>query len=237
MGYMSDHKATWDKFTANVNATPYLKAHRDFVEAYGFGYGDRPFHWVWKTLVEQSPDNLKFLEIGVFQGQVLSLVKLIAREMKKTATVFGITPLNTLGDKYATHPEMDYLERIKQIHNEFSLPSPVIMKGQSFDPRIQALAREEGPYDIVYVDGCHDYEVALDDLVTYSRMVQRGGFLVVDDAGNYLGLPDGMIPDNFKGLEDVSRAVVEWHRERQATFQEYFNVGHMRIFRRGQVYV
>lgn len=229
----ANHTDIFREFTQNVNSTPYLKTHRDVVERFGYGYGERAFHWAWDLLVREGPEHLKFLEIGVFQGQTLSLVKHIARNVGKTASVYGVTPLNTTGDKYAQHPELDYLERIKGIHNEFSLSSPTLLRGYSFDPRIQKLAREEGPYDILYVDGCHDYEVVLDDLETYTQMLRDDGILVVDDAGNYLDLPPGLLPHNFMGLEDVSLALSVWRRTTNLEVTPLFSVGHMQIFRVG----
>ncbi len=55
-------------FARNVNMIPALRAHRDFVDKYDHGYGDRPFGYLWKLLVEQMPRDFKFLEIGVFKG-------------------------------------------------------------------------------------------------------------------------------------------------------------------------
>jgi len=225
------HRAMWDHCLAQVQATPYLKEHRDFVEAGGYGYGDRPFHWVWHCLARELPPGFKFLEIGVFQGQTLSLMQLAARECGKQAHIYGITPLSSEGDKYATHPDIDYVARMAELHRRFNLKSPTLLCGQSFDPRIQARAEEMGPFDLIYVDGCHDYEVALDDLESYGLLVRPGGYLVLDDAGNDLELPADLLPGGFKGLEDVNRAL--WNsRVVDHYFDQQFAVGHLRVFRR-----
>ncbi len=226
------HRAMWDYCIQRVQARPHLREHRDFVEAGGYGYGDRPFHWVWHALVGAMPSEFKFLEIGVFQGQTLSLIALDARKVNKRAVVYGITPLASDGDKYATHPTLDYVGRIAEIHKAFKLPSPKLMRGASFDPRVQSLACLEGPYDIVYVDGCHDYEVVLDDLRSYAPLVAPGGYLVVDDAGNDLQLPQGMIPTDFFGLPDVTAATAEWRENFAPDFKHLFAVGHLQVFRR-----
>jgi hypothetical protein len=220
------HRDIWTEFTKNVETDYLLQTHRNFVERYQLGYGERAFHWMWGLLVNDLGADFKFLEIGVFQGQIVSLVKLLNRK----ATVYGVTPLSSEGDHYATHPKLDYLDRIKSLHNEFNLPSPVILKGHSFDPRIQRLAREAGPYDLLYVDGCHDYDVALDDLREYTPQVKRGGYVVVDDAANDLAIPDGLIPLNWKGLDDVTRATKEWSAH--GNFRIVASVGHLKIFRR-----
>jgi hypothetical protein len=232
------HRLIWNTFTNNVNNALNLKAHRDYVEQNQHGYGDRPYHWLWQLLVQAAPDNFKFLEIGVFQGQTISLVRLIADTLRKPCQVHAVTPLNTTGDIYATHPEMDYLERIKKIHRDFNLASPILYKGYSFDPRIQHIVRENGPFDVVYIDGCHDYLVVVDDIDKYAPMTKPGGYLVIDDAGNDLKLPTGMIPLDFFGLEEVTRAVREKLDARHSQsahalgFKHVFSVGHNRVFRR-----
>ena len=54
-------------FTRKVDDVPILKAHRTFVEKEQYGFGDRPFHYVWHMLVSQMPVEFSFLEIGVFK--------------------------------------------------------------------------------------------------------------------------------------------------------------------------
>ena len=38
-----------------------------------------------------------------------------------------------------------------------------------------------GPYELVYIDGGHEYATAAADLDTFAPMVASGGFLVVSD--------------------------------------------------------
>ena len=121
--YYSDspekHVFIWSGMKDLVNHHPLLKAHRDFVVQYGWGYGNRAFHWLWNILVQHSADDFKFLEIGVFKGQTLSLVSLLNRIYNKKGTVYGITPLSSSGDKYATHPDIDYENAIMTIYGRF----------------------------------------------------------------------------------------------------------------------
>ena len=70
-------------FARNVNLIPHLRDHRDYVEKNDHGYGDRAFYYQWKLLVEQMPTDFKFLEIGVYMGQIISLIKLLGDRLKK----------------------------------------------------------------------------------------------------------------------------------------------------------
>lgn len=225
------HKHIWDSFQARVQATPYLREHRNVVENGEYGYGDRPYHWLWKLLAEEAGDEYQFLEIGVFQGQTISLAQLCAQKAGKKFKIVGVTPLSRIGDQFATHPDLDYAHRIKELHVAFDLRPPTILKGLSFDPRIQLLAREEGPYDTVYIDGCHDYDVVVDDINVYAPMAKIGGYVVIDDAANYLNIPDDLIPLNWRGIHDVSNAVRDTI-EKDARFKHVLSVGHNRVFQR-----
>ena len=58
------------------------------------------------------PSNFKFLEIGVYRGRVLSLIKLLSNLLNKNGQIWGITPLHDAGDKYSNYENIDYLNAI-----------------------------------------------------------------------------------------------------------------------------
>ena len=219
---METHQRINETFIELVNADPELKAFRDFVEGNNdtpvkiFGFGERSFLWMWKLLVDEMPPDFKFLEIGVFRGQVLALIRILS----KTATITGITPLDSTGG----HWESDYAADINYLHNHFKLEQPAIIKGLSTD--LDIIEKAKGTYDIIYIDGGHEYEVAKADIINYSPFVKIGGYLVIDDCANKYDLPYGY----FRGIESVSRAVDEHLPNEQ--FKEIFSVVHNRIFQR-----
>lgn len=215
------HRLINETFTAKVNDTPELKAYRDWIEEKIFGFGERSFLWMWKLILDdlsQPGRKISFLEIGVFRGQVLGLIKMLAPE----ASVAGITPL----DSTDGHWESDYGADIRYLHETFDLPEPDIIHGLSTDDDVLERATSAGPYDIIYIDGGHTYDVAKHDVYKYSSLVKVGGFLVVDDCAHKYKLPDGY----FKGIEPVSRAVDELLPNEY--YRELFNVMHNRIFKR-----
>jgi hypothetical protein len=227
------HTAIWNNFKAIVNATDYLKAHRDWVVQNRWGYGNRAFHWMWTLLVREAPKNFKFLEIGVFKGQITSLVSILNKELNKNGHVFGVTPLNKDGDKYGTHPEDDYETRIAQIYGAFNLDASdlTIIEGYSQDVEIVNVVRNQAPFDFVFIDGCHDYDVVVSDLQNYGELLKIGGYLIVDDSSSQLQIPDGLIRLDWRGLPEVSKAV-EDIIDSDPRFKHIFAVGHNRVFRR-----
>jgi hypothetical protein len=209
------HKLINETFTEKVNADPKLKEYRDWIEQKIFGFGERSFLWMWKLLTDEIPKP-NFLEIGVFRGQILGLMRMLS----PGATITGITPLSSEDG----HWESDYEADIKLLHDTFNLKQPRIIKGLSTDPDVMESAK--GEYDIVYIDGGHSYPVAKHDVYYYSSFVKVGGYLVIDDCAHKYKLPDGY----FKGIESVSKAVDE--QLPNDYYEEVFNVVHNRIFKR-----
>lgn len=195
-----------DRFIEYVDQDLQLRVHRDYIERHAYGFGERAFHWLWKLIVDEMPDSFAFLEVGVYKGQVLSLVKLLARRTGKKAAVVGVTMLSSFAGvtgEFPDFPDEDYARLIHDLHESLSLEQPHLIVGDSTDPDVQQAAKEQGPYDVVYVDGCHEYDFVVKDLMFYPTLVKPGGLLVVDDASNNLKQPWGF----FQGIEPVSRAV------------------------------
>jgi len=195
-----------DRFVAHVNADPDLKEHRDFVEKHAFGLGDRSFHWLWRLIVDEMPSPFRFLEVGVFKGQVLSLIRLLAGREDKCAQIYGVTLLSGFaGEKgeFPPHPDEDYHQLIQDLHYRFGQPMPKLVVGDSTDADVHARVARLVPFDAIFIDGCHEYNYASSDLLFYPMLLKRGGYLIVDDAACDLKQPRGF----FSGIEQVTRAV------------------------------
>jgi len=138
-----------ETFVTKVNAMPELNAHRTFVEQNVFGFGERSFPWLWNLLIKEMPKEFTFLEVGVFKGQTLSLVELLAKMHKRKATRYGVTPLSSEGGVW----ESDYKHDIEFIHDQFKLNKDYeLLVGLSEDPAIIEQASKL-QLDILYIDG------------------------------------------------------------------------------------
>lgn len=193
-GYHSDINYL---FTNIVNNNPILKEHRDFVEK-GYGFGERSFWCMWKLLCDEMPEGFSFLEIGCYKGATLSLIKLL----RPDATVHGVSPLSTEGN----YPESDYKADINYIHEHFGLDKPNIFQGLSTEKWVIYAVNDLGTWDIIYIDGGHDYNTVTSDLTNYSPLVKVGGYLVMDDANCELNMPPGY----FRGHQSVTDAKLDW---------------------------
>lgn len=194
-----------DRFDSLVNSDLQLQGHRDHIEASGLGFGERCFHWLWKLLIDEMPSPFSFLEIGVYKGQVLSLVRLLADRTDRRSHVVGVTPLSkTSGTgQFPDFDDADFGKCIEDLHDRYDLKQPRLIVGDSTSAAVQWEVMEAGPYDIIYIDGCHELEYVTKDLMFYPQLLNTGGFLVIDDASWYLKMPRGF----FRGIVPVSRAV------------------------------
>lgn len=219
-----------DRFTQYVNDDAELLAHRKFIEENHYGMGERCFHWLWRLIVDEMPLAFKFLEVGVYKGQILSLVRLLTNRTGQHAEVTGVTLLSSFAgdtDEFPPYPDGDYDKYIVHLHERFDLAQPRLIVGDSTAQATQQAAAKHGPYNLVYIDGCHEYNYVMKDLMVYPKMVKPGGLLVVDDCSNNLKMPSGF----FQGIEPVSRAVRTFI-ETDPQWKHLLAVVHNRVWQR-----
>jgi hypothetical protein len=193
-----NHLELHNYYCQKTNEVPELKALRDFVEQKAFGFGERSFYWMWKLIVDELPNHFSLLEIGVFRGQTLALVQMLAQLAGKTCSVYGVTPLDTTDG----HWESDYKSDIHFLHNYFALNQPTIIEGLSTETEIIEAVKVLKSFDVVYIDGGHTYDVAKSDIIEYAPLAKQ--YLVIDDCCNDLDIPFGMFP----GIQSVTDAVI-----------------------------
>lgn len=218
------HAMIHHSFIKLVNLDETLNAHRTFVENNVWGFGERSFHWMWWLIIKEMPETFTFMEIGVFKGQVLSLIELIAKAQGKKAIRYGVTPLDSSGGVW----ESDYKADIQTIHDKFGIAKDYnLIVGDSTDAEIIKTVKLLGlKLDILYIDGGHTYGIASSDLINYPPFIKPGGFLVIDDAANEMDMPWGY----FQGIQEVTDAVKDNVLPEEFEFQ--WNVVHNKIFKK-----
>ncbi len=206
-----------------------LRQHRRYfqkVPRHGQWFGEDAFHTMWYLLLEEcKPGN--FLEIGIFRGQVISLVALWARLRGRACEVHGISPFAPVGDSVSRYgPEIDYYQDTLANFDRFNLPHPHLLKAYSTDEDARRLI-ESQDWDLIYIDGNHDYEVARSDWEACSRRLRTGGIIVLDDSALNTGFEQPVFAS--KGHPGPSRVAQEISRSQ---FREILQVGHNRAFQK-----
>lgn len=220
----------YNKFLEEYNNDPVLVDHRSYIESNHLGFGENPFHVIWRDLVNNLPDNFNFLEIGVYKGQVLSLVKLLSDKLGKKIKFVGVTPLDNTGDKFSNYEIINYEQVIKGLFKHFNLEFDInqnIINGLSTDKNVKNKVRELGPFDLIYIDGGHDYDCVVSDINLMYDVSKIGSYVVFDDSSCYKDLGG----NKFKGHIDVCNAIKD-KVENNYDFIELICVGHNRVFKR-----
>jgi hypothetical protein len=203
-----------------------LREHRAYFDQQRRGFGEDAFHVMWFLLFQEFKPA-RFLEIGVYRGQVLSLAALLARQLGISYRTQGISPFSPAGDAVSKYrQDIDYQEDTLAHFKHFGLPRPELLKAYSTDPEAVAMIKT-GPWDLIYIDGNHDYEVVCKDWSVCSVSVKPGGVIVLDDAG----LTSDYRPPLFAtgGHPGPSRLAKEIDRGK---FREIIQVGHNRAFQK-----
>jgi hypothetical protein len=203
-----------------------LRQHRAYFSRKRRGFGEDAMHVEWFLLFrELRPAS--FLEIGVYRGQVLSLATMLASLNDAPCFVQGISPFSSAGDSVTEYlGNLDYFEDTLEHFRRFSLPIPSLLKAFSTDAEAAVLIRSRS-WDLIYIDGNHDYPVVRKDWEVCSECLRVGGVIVLDDAS----LDTAFRPPLFAtgGHPGPSRLAKEIDRRQ---FREILQVGHNRAFQK-----
>ena len=193
---------------------------RTFVRENGYGFGEDVFATMWVSLLLEMNYAPRLMEIGVFKGQSLALWSAI----RPDAEITGVSTFAPSGDVTYNFTEEDTLFLFDRFNlNKDNLR---LVKGDSMDADVVHSVRDG--YDLVYIDGGHEYNVCLSDLRNYAPMVRIGGYLVVDDCCNDTQVPNGW----FGGIVTVTNAVRDYMQEKDVKWQFLFSLVHIKVFRR-----
>lgn len=183
-----------------------VRAHRQYFSQEQRGFGEDALHAMWYTLLREFRPA-QCLEIGVYRGQVVTLWGLIAKLQGFHCEVHGISPFSPAGDQVSSYlAELDYFQDTLNSNRYFGLPDPFFLRAFSTDPSAVDFIRSRR-WDLIYIDGNHDYEVALADYRLCRDALNNGGLLVMDDSSLLTDFRPPLF--SFAGHPGPSRVVQE----------------------------
>ena len=157
-----------------------LQSHRNYFKKAGRGFGEDAFHAAWFYILKKYRPT-SALEIGVYRGQTISLWAMISKSIKLDMEIHGISPLSNSGDLVSNYPSVDYKLDIALNFGHFELPTPKLKEDYSNSETGIAYLKSR-KWDLIYIDGSHDYPVVLSDYQLAIEAVPIGGILVLDDS-------------------------------------------------------
>jgi hypothetical protein len=220
------NKIVYITFENNVKGISILEKQHNSTP----GFGELAFSWNWNLLVKSMPQDFTFLEIGVYKGRVLALIQLLSTMFNKHVKIYGVTPLDGAAtDKYSEYQNCDYLTAIKKSYSicNQSFENTTIIKGYSQEKETLEKTKSVSPFDMIFIDGCHDYNIVVQDIKNYSKMLKVNGYLVLDDASLYIESPYG----TFLGHPDVGKAIQD-NIDCNPSFVHLYAVGHNRVWKK-----
>ena len=203
-----------------------FRQHRQYYTQKRRGFGEDAFHAMWFLLFREfSPGS--FLEIGVYRGQSLSLAALLARHFKLNCHIQGLSPFNATGDAVSKYRRgVDYHADTLANFSHFQLPAPALLKAYSTDAAAAKLIAAR-PWDCIYIDGNHDYEVVRQDWSLCAQQLSPGGIIVLDDASlNTAYRPPPFASAGHPGPSRLAQEICH------PPFTEILRIGHNRVFQK-----
>lgn len=203
-----------------------FRAHRTYFTKNGRGFGEDAFHTQWFLLFREFRPK-SFLEIGVFRGQSLSLAALCARHFTLECFIQGISPFSSAGDAVSKYRRnVDYQTDTLENFTHFKLPAPALLKAYSTDVSAAQLIGSH-KWDLIYIDGNHDYEIARSDWELCAKNVSPGGLIVLDDSGLSTSFrPPAFATGGHPGPSQLAKEIS------RAAFTEILQIGHNRVFQK-----
>lgn len=200
----------------------WLRSHRRYFSKKARGFGEAPFHAAWLHILKTYKPKF-LLEIGVYRGQVISLWQLISDKCGLDVEISGISPLTSEGDEVSKYLDIDYKNDILNNFRKFKLKMPILFKGLSTDGHaIDFMSSKK--WDLIYIDGGHNFNVALSDYHNAVSNLNSGGILCIDDSSLYLEIA---INGKFKGHPGPSTVVSEYANKELG---HLMTVGHNNFF-------
>jgi hypothetical protein len=201
-----------------------IQEHRRYFESGNRGFGEDALHAMWFALLrEYRPVNC--LEIGVYRGQVLSLWALIAKNLGFKLDAVGISPFSNAGDSVSDYDaDLNYYADTLEAHDKWGLRHPLLLKALSNDPEAKEMIGGR-KWDLAYIDGNHDYDIAIQDYRCCRDALAPNGLLVLDDSS--LGTEYTPRSFSFGGHPGPSR-IAHDHASKDLKF--IAAVGHNNVF-------
>jgi hypothetical protein len=177
---------------------------------------------MWYLLfLEFRPKNC--LEIGVYRGQVVSLWSALSKSLNFDCKITGLSPFSSVGHDHYSN-DINYLEDTKNNFDFFKLPyCEFVQELSTSENAIKYMKSKK--WDLIYIDGNHDYEIALSDFLIAQDNLSENGIIVMDDSSLYFDYTNRGFP-GFPGPSKVAK------ENAMKTMELIGGVGHNNIFRK-----
>ena len=212
-------------YTYTFRVPDYVKKHRIYFSKNQRGFGENALHAMWWKIFNEFRPK-KVLEIGVYRGQVVSLWGLLSDKLNFDCEITGISPFSSVGDDVSEYlKNLDYLEDTKFNIKKFTKNKIFLLQNFSNDEQaINYIVSNK--WDLIYIDGSHDFDIALNDYKVCKDSLSPNGIIVLDDSSLYTNYkPTSFSFAGHPGPSKIARDYAEIDMEL------IMSVGHNNVFR------
>ena len=160
----------------------------------------------WLIIKEYKPK--KILKIGVYRGQIITLLGLISNQVSHKVKIYGLSPFTDEGDSVSYYsPAINYYDDVLTSISKYKIKKQITLWKNYSNDAERSRKLKENSWDLVNIDRNHEYQIVKIDYESSLKALNPGGLMVIDDSSPYT---DYNAPNfSFKGHPGLSRICSE----------------------------
>lgn len=202
-----------------------FRKHRQYFSEAHRGFGEDAFHAAWYAIFSEFRP-IHCVEVGVYRGQVTSLWSLLQNHFGIDGEIWGLSPLDSVGDQVSQYIPIDYERDIKENFVNFGLAAPNLFKADSNSQEAKDFIGSK-KWDLIYIDGGHDEATVRSDVKTACESLKSNGILVLDDSSLYLDYKPSS--DAFAGHPGPSNVLRDIAAKK---LDHLLTIGHLNVLKK-----
>lgn len=126
---------------------------------------------LFMLIMSMKPDSI--LEIG---GHIGTAAIVMGEALR----------INGFGKLLSLEPQDHYFKRLSEYIRLAELESFVEpIKGFSYEKEVRVRVGKAAPFELIFLDACHDYDVVLSEIREYSELLSENGIMVLHDTSTH----------------------------------------------------
>jgi len=138
----------------------------------------------YDIIADQIPDDGKIVEIGSFYGRSTSyLATTLFNSGKENVKIYAVDTFEGSSEHSNLDLPQDFLSEFRE-NLKFFIGREMVIPCQGRSDDVKMLERfEEASIDYIMVDGAHEYEPVMDDILNWWPKLKPDGVMFGDDYG------------------------------------------------------
>lgn len=175
------------------------------------GFFNESHQQLFNTILDQSPDNGVWVEVGAFLGKSIAYAVCESLLRQKYYSFHTIDPWKPHMETAGFYQHFDVNEN-ELFENFKKNIDPIKNRVRYYRNKSEEVANnfEDKSVDVIYIDGAHDHESVATDIASWFPKMKEKSIMSFDDYlnPNFSGLKKAV--DNFISLNNLKLHTVGW---------------------------